>query len=535
MNSTSRHDPFAPPAPRPPRTIVLWTMALVYLLVGVIGHDPWRGDDARYFGPVLEMLRGTHWLIPHVGNEPFLDFPPLYYWIAAITAKLSAWLLPWHDGARLASALLTGLTLWLCADGARRMHGDGARTSAFLLMLGTLGLVVHAHETQPLLAVMTAQALSLWGAAYAHRRALAGAMVAGLGVGLAFLANGLPALAITAPVLFFLPGAASLLGGLLVAIAVMAAWLVPAWLTEPAWLAQWWKGHLLSLTPNPGKLTDAEGLFGLLGWFTWPLWPMAGWALWRERRQLARPRWRMLIACGLLALIAFVLLGPLRPANALPLLVPMALIASAGLTTLRRGAANAFDWFSGMSFAVFAVLLWIGWTALTVAWPPGLARHVTKVAPNFVVGDMLWPSLIGIVLCLLWLSILANSRRSPYRGAKNWAAGMTMLWCLAVALLQPWFEHGKSYRAAALGLREVIDAQSVGCIAQIGLSPSLRVSLDYFADIRPQAFDRSGTTCNALLVYGDERPRGVDAPWYQKWTYARGGGSKREELRLYLR
>jgi len=510
-------------------------MALIYLVVGVVGHDPWRGDDARYFGPVLEMLQGHHWLIPHITGEPFLDYPPLYYWIAALSAKATAWLLPWHDGARLGSALLLGLTLWLCADGARRMYGPNARASAFLLMLGTLGLVVHAHETQPLLAVLAAQALTFWGVAYATRRPSAGALVAGLGVGCAFLAQGINALIITVPALFFLPGVGTMLLGFAMAAAVAATWLGLAANGEPALLAVWWKTHLLDFTPTLAKLSEPGDLLGLLGWFAWPLWPVAGWALWRERPRLALPHWRMLIICTLLALVVAVFFGPMRPANFLPVLVPVALMAAAGLTTLRRGAANAFDWFSGMSFAVFALLLWLGWTSLTLAWPPGLGRHVAKVAPNFVLGNPLWPSLAGVVLCLLWIGILANSRRSPYRGAKNWAAGMTMLWCLAVVLLQPWFEHSKSYRRAAESLAKTLADHRPQCIERIGVSPSLRVSLDYFAHIRTTPYSGHDSRCNAVLVYGRARPKALDAHWTSRWTYARGGGDQREEINLYTR
>jgi 4-amino-4-deoxy-L-arabinose transferase-like glycosyltransferase len=531
----SRPDPFAPPAPRPPRSVVLWTMALIYLLVGVIGHDPWRGDDARSFGPVLEMLRGQHWLIPHITGEPYLDYPPLYYWVAALSAKATAWLLPWHDGARLASALLVGLSMWLCADAARRMHGPNARAAAFLLTLGTLGLVVHAHETQPLLAVMASQALAFWGVACALRRPVLGAVAAGLGVGAAFLANGVHALLITLPALFFLPGLGTMLLGFALAAAGPLAWVGLAVQQEPALLAVWWRNHLLGFTPHLGKLANPGDLLGLLGWFAWPLWPIAGWALWRERRRLAQPLWRMLIISLLMTLLAFVFFGALRPANALPLLVPLALMAAAGLTTLRRGAANAFDWFSGMSFAVFALLLWIGWTSLTLSWPPGLGRHVAKAAPNFMVGDPLWPSLAGIVLCLLWIGILANSRRSPYRGAKNWAAGMTMLWCLAVVLLQPWFEHGKSYRPAVSSLSGYLAEHPAGCIERIGVSPSLRVSLDYFGPLRTTPFSGNDGMCEAVLVLGTTRPAALDARWQQRWAYARGGGDQREELRLYRR
>ncbi len=67
------------------------------------------------------------------------------------------------------------------------------------------------------------------------------------------------------------------------------------------------------------------------------------------------------------------------------LLIPAsALLAASGVSTLRRGAASAFDWFALMSLAVFGVLVWLAWTAQAVGWPPGLARHVARNAPDFV-------------------------------------------------------------------------------------------------------------------------------------------------------
>jgi len=159
---------------------------------------------------------------------------------------------------------------------------------------------------------------------------------------------------------------------------------------------------------------------------------------------------------------------------------------------------------------------------------------VAKVAPNFVVGDSFLPSVAGIVLCLLWLGLIINSSRGPYRGAKNWAAGMTMLWCLAVLLLLPWFEHGKSYRPAAESLRDVLEHTPVDCMGRLDLSPSLRVSLDYFAGVRTRPFRPDLRDCNAVLVYGEDRPGLLDQNWHAKWTYARGGGRQREEMRLFL-
>ncbi len=530
-----RLDPFAPETPRPPRQLLMWSLVLVYLLVGLIGHDPWRGDDARNLGPVLAMLRDNQWLIPHIAGEPFFEFPPLYYWVGALTATLTGWLLPLADAVRLASALLVGMTLWLTADSARRLYGDHAHAAALLLSLGTLGLVVHAHETQPVLAAMTAQAVTFWGYAVALRHPARGAVVAGFGVGLAFLANGLAAVVITLPALFFLPGALAIVLSLGVAAITAGLWLLAASLADAALLGAWWQAQLVELAPHGRNIARADKLVGLLGWFAWPLWPIAGWALWRERHRLTRPGWPLLIVTVVLALLVMTFTGSLRPTSALPILVPLALMAAAGVTTLRRGAANAFNWFAGMCFAAFALLMWIAWTSMSLSWPPGLARHLNKIAPNFVLVDPLLPSVLGIALCLVWIGLLWTARRGPYRGAINWAAGITMLWCLAVILLQPWFEHSKSYRTAATSLAAALEGQTLTCIAQIGLSPSLRVALDYHAGLRTVPFGEAGARCSHALVYGDTRTAALAGPWRARWLYQRGGGDKLEVLRLYER
>jgi hypothetical protein len=46
------------------------------------------------------MLQSGDWLVPTLAGEPFMDKPPLFYWTAALFAKLFSPLLPLHDGAR---------------------------------------------------------------------------------------------------------------------------------------------------------------------------------------------------------------------------------------------------------------------------------------------------------------------------------------------------------------------------------------------------------------------------------------------------
>ncbi|MBL8438331.1 MAG: hypothetical protein JNM61_09045 [Zoogloeaceae bacterium] len=527
-----------------PRGIVV--LASIYLLVGLTGHDPWRGDDSRYFGPIVGALRDGHWLLPAIGGEPYLEYPPLYYWLGAVTAWVAGPFLPMHDGARLASALCIGVMLFSLARAASALFGRPTLSTVCLLALGTLGLVVHAHETQPILAVLATTSLTLAALAKLPKSPRGGGLVAGASGGLSFLAGGLagalPSVALLFTAMIAPPAETArssrlaVTAGILLGCAIAAAWLIPLFALHPEPAAMLWRQQVAGLIPSLDNLRQPSFMIQQLGWFLWPLWPIAGWALWRARRQLAEYPWRLALVLLVVTLATVLLLADsLRPANLLPLIPALALIASAGVPSLRRGAASAFDWFAIMTFVVFALLVFLAWTAMGLAWPPGLSRQLVKLAPGFHLNFTWVPGVAGGILVTAWLALVWNAPRSPNRGAINWATGTTLLWTLAVLLLMPWFDHGKSYRPAAEGLAKASAAAKAECVAADDLSPSLRASLSYFTEIRLAPASDWGRNCALRLVAMDHREILPSLPTAARrvWEYRRGGGRQLEVLQLY--
>lgn len=519
----------------------------LYLLTGLTGHDPWRGDDARHFGPIFEMLQGRHVLFPAIAGQPETDFPPLYYWTGAILARLLAPVLPLHDAARLASTLFTALAIFWIARAAARLYGRPARTPAALLTLGTLGLVLHAHETQPMIALMAMQAMTLAGLSLVPSRPALGSLQAGAGAALAFLAGGLPGILLTVPLFFVVltacpecrnPRASGgLILGLSLAVGASALWPLVLHYQEPELLALWWRTEWPQLWADPLGAEEASRLIELLGWFAWPLWPIVLWSLWRTRRQLMRIPAMLPISALLLAMVWIVINGSLSPASMLPLIPPLALLAASGVPSLRRGAANAFDWFAVMTFSVFALLVWIAWSAQVFSWPPGLARHLARIAPDFVLQNPVVSATLGGAICVVWVLLTWHLPRSANRGPANWAMGMTMLWCLTIALLKPWFDHDRSYRLVATSLAIALAGEREGCVATLGLTTSQRASFHYFAGLRPETVSGNTTACSYLLAYEDRSAARVKpaAEWQQIWEHRRGGGKQLEIFRLYRR
>lgn len=116
----------------------LGSLLLLLLLPGVLlypalGFALFEPDESRYAQLPREMLQRGDWIIPHLQGEPYLDKPPLVYWLVMLSYQVfgvSA------AAARLVPALAVHLTLLLAYLFGRRWLGERAALfGALLLML----------------------------------------------------------------------------------------------------------------------------------------------------------------------------------------------------------------------------------------------------------------------------------------------------------------------------------------------------------------------------------------------------------------
>jgi 4-amino-4-deoxy-L-arabinose transferase-like glycosyltransferase len=508
----------------------------LWLLAGTFGHDPWKPDDVLHLGVAFGM-GGGDWLIPRIAGDPWLVSPPLYHWVAALCGNLLGWLLPWHDAARLASALFGAAFLTVLSRMAQQLLGASAGLAAPLLAIGTLGLLVPLHEAQPVVVAMTGFIISLWGLSVWRERPLRGGVIHGIGIGIGFLGAGLDSVSVqlaTGLILTLHPGwriRGSLLAWpLAVAVALLLAvpWPLLLWRQAPALFDIWWAAELASLTLRGGPgLNHLE----LLAWASWPLLPLALWGLWLERQNLFKAQTVLLLAATATALVAF-FADIAKPPALLPALVPLTLLAAAGAGRLRRGAANAFDWFGMMTFTLVAALVWLGGIAMLTGEPARVAKNFSKPAPGFIAEPQTLVILLAIAVSVGWIAVMLRTPRSPWRAAARWSVGLTAVWVLLATLWLPWIDYGKSYRPASAEFRQIL-GPNPGCIARRGLGLAQRASLDYFNGIRTLGGTRA-KECDYLIA--QTSPRGErDLPG---WTLVRETsrpGDKSERLRLYRR
>src|SRR5262249_14653050 len=116
------------------RSLALLIVLPSLLLYGALSFHLFEPDEGRYAEIPREMLIRGEWIIPYLQSEPYLDKPPLLYWLV----RLSYWLVGVHDwAARLISAFACHAAIILSSLFARRRVGASAALfGALVLGLG---------------------------------------------------------------------------------------------------------------------------------------------------------------------------------------------------------------------------------------------------------------------------------------------------------------------------------------------------------------------------------------------------------------
>lgn len=534
------------PIALPPSRGLLVLVALAFVLPGLVGHDPWKSFDAIGIEIVHQMRVTGDWLVPRLAGEPWLEDPPLYHWFALAFATLSGWALPFHDAVRLASGsfllVACAFLYWAARGFAREEDRDTAGAAAVLLLVGSVGLIVHAHEAIPDHAALASASAAFAALAHFPRRPLAAGAAFGVALGLAFLASG-----IVVPLALYVAmlttwaacrewrtrkalGALAI-GALLLAL-IAAAWPLALHARSPELARSWWT----MLTTGRDFSANLRYFLGMLSWFAWPAWPLAAWALWSQRRQLGEPRLYAPLAAFVLTLVAVCRFSPAQDINALVLLPPLALLGARGVAQLRRGAAAALDWFGIMTFSFSAGLIWLGYVAMMTGVPPRVANNFVKNVTGFAAHFTWLPFVVALALTLGWIYLLARTPRGATRGVLHWAAGVALVWGLFATLIMPWADYQKSYRNVALQLKSKLP-RNAGCVAGRGFGAPQLAAFSYHAGLpTSRATTGAAVECRFLLVQGNPRvERDAPGAGWVKIADAGRPGDKSERYRLYQR
>jgi 4-amino-4-deoxy-L-arabinose transferase-like glycosyltransferase len=522
-----------------------WLLALLcfaWLATGLIGHDPWKPDEAYSFGLVYHILQSGDWLVPTLAGETFLDKPPFFYMTAAVFAKLFAPILPLHDGARLASGFFMGLTLIFTGFSGRELFGKDKGWSAAIVLIGCLGLLINAHLLSTDLGLLAGSAVMLYGYALNMRRPLLAGLLLGTGLGIGFMTKGFiaPVIFVSISILLFAFKAwrtrnylLCLAIALISALPWLAIWPILLYQRSPELFMEWaWQNNIENWLYFAKTVSTASFVFyiKILSWFAWPALPIAIWAVWDARKKILQQREGQLLLVTFLVMLCSLSLVPYsEEVFAMPMLLPIVLLATMALPTLRRGAANALDSFGNITFGFVAILLWWSWYGLIIGNNTRVSRWFKAYQSEYLPTFDLVTFSIALAVTIIWLLLVWRIGRSIRRSVINWAAGVTLLWVLLMTLWLPWLDFNKSYRTMVTSLAAALPEKH-NCIASRYLGDAQKAMLHYVGNIL--TIPGGELNCDLLLTQGNlSRSDQRQGDWKTIW---KGGRRGQQGDRYYL-
>jgi hypothetical protein len=473
-----------------PRPLLLF-MLIAYVLCGIIGKTPWRGEDAIAFGMALSFSQhmGVDSL-QMVANAEVAQYGPIWFALLGICIRFLPFL-PAPIAAAIpviASLLLAVYALWqatfylaktsaaqplnLALGGQPQpiAYARAVADGAVLLLLATIGIALPLHEMTALSFQFTVLSTILAGLSLSlHREhkpiaytvVSVSLIVLGASIGLHSTIN----VCVWLLLLMQLPAWRFLYKALpiLLLSAVLGVSLPFFWayyLNQTHYIDALWAWNLAQF-----GWISYDRLKWLLSnlWFTtWPALPFALVALWRWRKHWHTAHIGLGLSFISVMLCSLLTHTQITQAH-LMAVVPGALVLAAFLLpALPRIWMNAIDWFGIMALSFSIALCWLMWVAMTFGWPADLSRNIMRLAPDLNTNIRWFNVLVASLATLLWLFVVRwralSAKTVIWRAAVIWSAGSLTVWVLIGTLFMPWLNHVKTYKPVALALKAAFDS-----------------------------------------------------------------------------
>ncbi len=527
--------PEAPPPLSRAEVFLVVVLLFAWMLPGLFGHEPWKPDEAYNFGLVYHMMKSGDWLTFHLPDEAPFAAPPLYYMTAAFFGKLLSPLFSLPDAMRLATGFYMGIALVFITLAGRILYEKGRH--AALILAGSLGLLGHAHQLIPDSALFAGCSMAICGFALFRKNAIQGGLLTGTGMGIGFMSKGLIAPAFFLPVLILLPvlrhpGRSYVLFvcAAILSLLPWGIWPYLLHLDHPKLFSMWWESSFnlslgLPVEPHRNPLFYA----GVLPWFAWPTLPLALLSFWQERKRLNEEKMLLPLLVFIVMLSVLSLTKTGRELYAMPMLLPLSLLATASLDRLKRSATSAFNWFGLLTFGMMAAILWLGWIALMTGHPAYIAARIHHYHPDFNAHFGLFPFLLATGVTLLWMLLISRTEHNGKRSVVNWTSGVVMTWAILMTIWLPFLDSVKGYREMFQSMKAALP-ERYDCIEGRHLGDAQRAMLDYYLGIDTQ---RRGS-CELVLIQTVSSNRHHPEGLKKLWEGARAG-DRFERYRLYVR
>ncbi|HSR01182.1 MAG TPA: glycosyl transferase [Methylophilaceae bacterium] len=522
------------------KTRLLILLCAIWLLMGLIGHHPWKPFESDAISTIKNVIDTGNLLAPVSASNVQLSSPPLYYLSAAITSQALNDILPGHDAARVVTGLWMLITLLMIGMTGRELWGKGFGRQTSFIFISSIGLVIAAHTLMPEVSALTGIATGFYALALAKRRPYRASAFLSAGMTIAFLSSGVLPFSILILTSLILPCLFSdwrnlsygkVIGiAILIAISISVGWMWLFYQETPALFNAWW-------SKSTTLADESLHLYfvNLLLWYAWPSLPLAVWAIWRYRAEVFYERkFQLSITFFCITLLIIGLYGESKDIYAIPLLVPLTAVAAGSIETLKRGAAGALNWFGLIVFGFLGFLIWLGWGAMMSGNPAKLKERLIFLSGLTKLDFNIISFSLASAMTLIFLFAAFRSKHSNRSAATNWAIGMTFVWTLLMTLWLPMIDSARSYSDVFMSFKKALPTQYT-CVNSKNLGSAQRDLLHYYANIKTYPIQSGqNINCDLFLIQDERKPKKINLgnDWQQIWEGKRIS-ERKESFRLF--
>ncbi|MGD8161746.1 ArnT family glycosyltransferase [Pantoea sp. FN0307] len=482
---------------------------ICWMLPGLIGHEPWKPDEAYSFGLILHIYQTGDWVVPTLAGEPFMEKPPIYYVISALMVHLLSPLLSLPDAARLASGIFMIITCSAITGAARLTFEKGYGRWAAVVFLSCLGLCVRSHQMITDTALLAGCSLGLFGLIASEKRCLIGGVYLAIGAAFAFLAKGLLGPGILGLTVFFAvllfkqcrkkDFFIAIIVASLIFISAVTPWLYALWQRSPELFLTWLWDNNLGRFFGANDLGPKKGHFFYLytlPWYAFPALPLVFYYLYKKKNEMYSFGLKASLLYFIITFFVLSASSDARELYALPMLPPLAIIASGIAKNLRMKKVST----SVIILTVFfALVLWaIGLLFAFGSACPWFIEVVTHYLPGFNAEfnpNLIFSALAAtLFICLALMQGLKKNMPDAY----YFFCIITLVWSCIMTLGLPAIDYSKRYSDVFLSLKPYLKGNE--CLVSKGLGEPQRAMVEYYTGIKTKRVEMHGMEHNCSLL-----------------------------------
>ena len=123
--------------------LLILIFALAFITFGIGHYGLYEPHESHFAMVAGEMLLRGDWITPHLNGAPYLNKPPLLYWLIAIATQILG---NTEFAARLPIAIAGWFGIIIVWQWSRQLWGQAAGRIALLMLSVSLGWFIFTHQ-----------------------------------------------------------------------------------------------------------------------------------------------------------------------------------------------------------------------------------------------------------------------------------------------------------------------------------------------------------------------------------------------------